>query len=318
VSDETRVGQLFCPILSTPASVNKSGKEVPAALMPCREKACALYRPMEKRCVLYEVPDVMDRVSAMRASTDRALTRANATFLETKDELAEAMSGEQAAAKEIRGGIASLLDDLSQKVSDSEGRTEALASKLREAGTRQDRLMGALDREVERMKDEARRREAGRATDEAVGLYHRGDLREALYRLEKARAVTGGTPDLLNVLGTIYARLSRLSEAKSALRACLEQDVLHSGAHVNLGLVLLQAGEVEAAEESIREGLRLDPESGAGWNTLGNLLFRTGRRREGIAAWLRAVEADPGLAPAWENLRRQQLLDHTPFEQLAR
>ena len=74
MNDETRVGQLFCPILSTPASVNKAGKEVPAALMPCREKACALYRPLEKRCVLYEVPDVMDRVSAMRASTLLVIT----------------------------------------------------------------------------------------------------------------------------------------------------------------------------------------------------------------------------------------------------
>ena len=90
MTDETRVGRLFCPILSTPAAVNKAGKEIPPALVPCREKECALYRPMEKRCVLYEVPDVMDRVSAMRASTDRALTRAGQTFSEAKEEVAEA------------------------------------------------------------------------------------------------------------------------------------------------------------------------------------------------------------------------------------
>jgi hypothetical protein len=49
---------------------------------------------------------------------------------------------------------------------------------------------------------------------------------------------------------------------------------------------------------------------------LGNLLFARGRRGEAVDAWFKAVDRDPGLVPAWENLRRQQLLDNCPFEVL--
>ncbi len=72
--------------------------------------------------------------------------------------------------------------------------------------------------------------------------------------------------------------------------------------HYNAGVVDLDDERYEAAVESFREAVRLNPAQAAAHDLLGQAYARLGRLQEAVAAGRRAVAADPGLAGAWNNL----------------
>jgi tetratricopeptide (TPR) repeat protein len=96
--------------------------------------------------------------------------------------------------------------------------------------------------------------------------------------------------------------ISDPGEARDAYRRAVELDPFHANAHVNLGRLLHEEGEAEAAEAHYRVALSSDPDHATAAFDLGVALEDLGRADEAIAAYRRAIEIDPELADAHYNV----------------
>jgi tetratricopeptide (TPR) repeat protein len=72
--------------------------------------------------------------------------------------------------------------------------------------------------------------------------------------------------------------------------------------HSRLGVLLMQADELDAAAAALERAVTLAPEDASGHWRLGQLLERRGRLPEALAEFRRALELDPGQAWLWSHL----------------
>ncbi|MEZ5332472.1 MAG: tetratricopeptide repeat protein [Thermoanaerobaculia bacterium] len=92
------------------------------------------------------------------------------------------------------------------------------------------------------------------------------------------------------------------AEAIEAYHRTLEIDPEHADAHLNLGRLLHEQGEVSSAETHYRRALALRPDDATAAFNLGVALQDRKRWRAAVVAYRRAVEIDPGYADAFYNL----------------
>ncbi len=92
--------------------------------------------------------------------------------------------------------------------------------------------------------------------------------------------------------------VSAPSDARDAYRRAVELDPLHADAHVNLGRLLQEAGELDAAEAHYRQAIDAQPEHAIAWLNLGVLLDGAGKLDLAVGAYQRALESDPSSADA--------------------
>ena len=91
-------------------------------------------------------------------------------------------------------------------------------------------------------------------------------------------------------------------EAREAYRRAVELDPDHVEAHVNLGRLLHEDGELEAAEAHYRVALRIDENDATAAFNLGVVLQDAERFPEAREAYEKAIAADPDHADAHCNL----------------
>jgi len=92
--------------------------------------------------------------------------------------------------------------------------------------------------------------------------------------------------------------------AKEAYLRALTLDPGHAEAHLNLGRLLHEAGEVAEAETHYRVALQTDPASARAFYNLGVALEDQGRGQAAAEAYEAALRLDPALAVAHFNLSR--------------
>ena len=92
--------------------------------------------------------------------------------------------------------------------------------------------------------------------------------------------------------------------ATDAYRRVLALNPGHIRAHLNLGRLLHEGGEVEAAEAHYRQALAADPESPTAAFNLGVALEDLERVGEAVDAYERALRSEPNMASAHYNLSR--------------
>lgn len=93
-------------------------------------------------------------------------------------------------------------------------------------------------------------------------------------------------------------------EAQQLYRRALEKDPNHADAHVNLGRLLHEAGELHAALLHYRSALRVRPNDPTASFNIGVALEDLGSIDEAITAYEAAIACDPGNADAHYNLAR--------------
>ena len=93
-------------------------------------------------------------------------------------------------------------------------------------------------------------------------------------------------------------------EARRAYQKALELDPRHAGAHLNLGRLLHEAGELREAEVHYRSAVDDGSHRAVAAYNLGVVLEDMGLLDEALFAYARAVEANPELADAHHNLAR--------------
>ncbi|MEN8375025.1 MAG: tetratricopeptide repeat protein [Gemmatimonadota bacterium] len=106
-------------------------------------------------------------------------------------------------------------------------------------------------------------------------------------------------------------------EAATAYRRVIERDPLHADAHLNLGRLLHERGELERAEFHYRGALEARPDDATAAFNLGVVLEDAERWEAAIAAYERALALDPALADAHFNLARLREVRGDPQEALA-
>ncbi len=107
----------------------------------------------------------------------------------------------------------------------------------------------------------------------------------------------------------IFERASALEgtapeEAKAAYRNVLEREPDFADAHVNLGRILHESGDVYAALVHYRAALSARPSDVTAAFNVGVALEDLGANADAIAAYQRALEIDPDSADAHYNLAR--------------
>jgi tetratricopeptide (TPR) repeat protein len=96
--------------------------------------------------------------------------------------------------------------------------------------------------------------------------------------------------------------VSSPAEARHAYEQALALDGGLADAHVNLGRLLHQGGDVARAEGHYRAAIGLAPADAVAHFNLAGLLEETGRAPDAVAAYHRALAADPDFADAHYNL----------------
>lgn len=93
-------------------------------------------------------------------------------------------------------------------------------------------------------------------------------------------------------------------QAKQAYEQALAQDPDHTDAHLNLGRLLHEEGNLAGAEYHYRRALLADPENARAFYNLGVVLEDQGHGTGASAAYEAALRVDPNLAAAHFNLSR--------------
>jgi tetratricopeptide (TPR) repeat protein len=117
-------------------------------------------------------------------------------------------------------------------------------------------------------------------------------------------------PDLVPAsLDEIYEVACALDDtdpvnAEAGYREVLDQNPGHADAHINLGRILHERGELDAAEEHYRRALAVRPQDATATFNLGVVLEDQGRNTDALEAYQRAIGADARNADAHYNAAR--------------
>lgn len=95
-----------------------------------------------------------------------------------------------------------------------------------------------------------------------------------------------------------------LREASNAYRRALELSPGHPEAHLNLGRIVHEQGDLSEAERNYRAALAQSPRNAMARFNLGVVLEDQGRTPDAVAEYRAALEEEPSLAPAHFNLSR--------------
>jgi len=106
--------------------------------------------------------------------------------------------------------------------------------------------------------------------DGLIALYSQGEMRESLARGTALETEFPNDPSIPNVLGAIYAGLSRYEEAITSYNKALALKPDYAKAHNNLGITLKELGRLDEAEASYTQAIALKPDfTEAYWNLHG-------------------------------------------------
>jgi tetratricopeptide (TPR) repeat protein len=105
-----------------------------------------------------------------------------------------------------------------------------------------------------------------------------------------------------NNLGLVLLNKGQVDQATTHFQTALDIRSQYPGAYNNLGAALMQRGQVNEAITDFQNALLLDPKYAEACNNLGAALLRKGQIEEAIADYQKALQIKPGYAEACNNL----------------
>jgi tetratricopeptide (TPR) repeat protein len=129
-----------------------------------------------------------------------------------------------------------------------------------------------------------------------------------------AVALRPDSPFAHNQLGHSFRGMHKWGDAERSIQRALElgrKYPRYAGAHVNLGNLMLEQGNLDSAETHYRAALAIDPDSGSGYFNMGLVNDRRGDLGAAEEWYRKAVQADPATAfyrHMLDNTGRKRLL----------
>jgi tetratricopeptide (TPR) repeat protein len=117
-----------------------------------------------------------------------------------------------------------------------------------------------------------------------------------------ALAVTSNNDVALNNLGIILLEKGQVDDAISKLQAAIDLRPENAPAHDNLAKALLKKGQVAGAMVQYRKLLEIEPGNVEARNTLGTALIQHGHVKEAIGQWQDVLAIQPDNGNATSNL----------------
>ncbi|HEX4142116.1 MAG TPA: tetratricopeptide repeat protein [Pirellulales bacterium] len=136
----------------------------------------------------------------------------------------------------------------------------------------------------------------------ARGHHRAGRLAEAADAYRKALHLRPDLADVHNDLGILLAQQGNVDAALAHLEQAVALKPTFAEGHNNLGIVLRSQGKLDQAEVHYRQSLALKPDYADAHNNLGNLLLSQGKLKQATACYTKALALRPGYAEAHNNL----------------
>lgn len=130
----------------------------------------------------------------------------------------------------------------------------------------------------------------------------RGEYQPALEAYQEAARRDPGYGGAWYNMGVAYLQMSRWPDARAALEQALARSPGSADIQYNLAVVEMESGSLSVALSRARATVALKPDQADGWNLLGAVYARMGRRPEAAEALGRALALDPSLEEARKNL----------------
>jgi tetratricopeptide (TPR) repeat protein len=131
-----------------------------------------------------------------------------------------------------------------------------------------------------------------------------GDLEEAQEVLETGRNKANKSANLMVELAVVYEERGRLSKAESAAHEAVALDPGNSDAHLRLGEIQFRMGHKKAGVASYRRAQELEPEEALPRVRLANGLMDVGEAAEAEDLCLQFISTDPDNPDLWLALGR--------------
>jgi tetratricopeptide (TPR) repeat protein len=117
-----------------------------------------------------------------------------------------------------------------------------------------------------------------------------GDFKGSEQSLRQVLAREPGNATALNNLGYFLAeRNERLAEALEMVKRAVEAEPANPSFLDSLGWVYFKLGKLDEAERYLSEAARLNPDSAAAQEHLGDLLHKQGKSDQALTAWRKAL-----------------------------
>jgi tetratricopeptide (TPR) repeat protein len=127
-----------------------------------------------------------------------------------------------------------------------------------------------------------------------------GRARDGVAVLEPIAA--SGDPDTLAALGFVLSEAGDQARARRVLESVFEHDPRHPVASMHLALVAVRERRFAEAERHARRALDQNPGLAPAWNLLAVAAYDQGRREEALDAWDRGLRLAPDDFDALYNL----------------
>jgi serine/threonine protein kinase/Tfp pilus assembly protein PilF len=109
-------------------------------------------------------------------------------------------------------------------------------------------------------------------------------------------------PDVFITDGMIQLGTGDYDAAVNSYRRALQMDPANADAHRGLSAAYAQLGMIDEAEEILKRAIRLRPSNWSGYNQLGSFYINQGRFSESIPAFEKVIELIPNSSMGYSNL----------------
>ncbi len=142
----------------------------------------------------------------------------------------------------------------------------------------------------------------GKLLKRALDLHRQGDVLGAGELYRQVLLKDPKNADALNLLGVVLQQAGNLDAAEALLKRAVDAAGDFAPIWVNLGNVLQEAGKPAEAVDAFQKALALQPKLAEAESNLASALNALGRFEDAVAAAERSLALHPGFLPALNNL----------------